>query len=101
MDIVGRNIQLLIDYLGYEYQYQFADHLKINRSIISYLVNCKRNPSIEILFIIKREYPGLNLNWLMYNQGTMIMEGYNKKFKPIASGAKKGQLRPAKTAEPQ
>lgn len=101
MDIVGRNIQVLIDYLGYDYQYQFADQLKINRSVISYLVNCKRHPSIEILFIIKREYPGLNLNWLMYNQGNMILDGYNKKFKPISSGPKRGQNRPAIPSESQ
>jgi transcriptional regulator with XRE-family HTH domain len=52
---------------------QFADRLRINRTVISHILNDRNNPSFDVIDKILR---GMNINydWLVYGEGEMYKQ---------------------------
>lgn len=72
MDIVSR-LKSFIDYLGLTYS-TFADHAGITRPTLSQILN-GRNKKIsnELINKIHDAFPSLNIMWLMFGDGSMIV----------------------------
>lgn len=45
-----------------------AKRMKVDPKTIKGYVEGKRNPSIEFILFLKKEFPKLNLNWLIANE---------------------------------
>lgn len=58
---------------------QFADHLGINRAVISHILNGRNNPSLEVITKILSEMKYVNPEWLINGIGNMYKDGTEKK----------------------
>lgn len=74
MDIVTR-LKMFLDQTGISNS-QFADTCEIPRPTLSQLLNGRnKKVSDEVIGKIHRAYPSLNVMWLMFGDGEMIMSG--------------------------
>ena len=76
MDIVSR-LKLFLQESGIAYS-QFADNCEIPRPTLSQLLNGRnKKVSDEIIAKIHRAYPALNIMWLMFGDGDMLVPNAN------------------------
>ena len=76
MDIVTR-LKLFLEQTGISNS-QFADTCEIPRPTLSQLLNGRnKKVSDEVIGKIHRAYPSLNVMWLMFGDGEMIMSGHD------------------------
>ena len=63
-----------MNYFGFNKRRQgkFAKIIGISPSFLSEVVNLKSGPSFSLLFGIAKEFPGINLNWLLTGEGEII-----------------------------
>ena len=74
MDIVSR-LKLFMDNAGISSS-QFADTCEIPRPTLSQLLNGRnKKVSDEVIGKIHRAYPTLNVMWLMFGDGDMLLNG--------------------------
>ena len=74
MDIVTR-LKMFLDQTGISNS-QFADTCEIPRPTLSQLLNGRnKKVSDEVIGKIHRAYPTLNVMWLMFGDGEMILQG--------------------------
>ncbi len=74
MDIVTR-LKMFLDKTGISNS-QFADTCEIPRPTLSQLLNGRnKKVSDEVIGKIHRAYPSLNVMWLMFGDGDMLMSG--------------------------
>jgi transcriptional regulator with XRE-family HTH domain len=74
MDEISKRFTEFYKTLGIK-QIEFCEIAKVNKSVLSNIVcdNPIRNISYIMIIKIKRAYPTLNLNWLIFNQGEMFI----------------------------
>lgn len=53
---------------------QFADHVGIQRSTLSHILNGRNKPGVDIIMKIHEAYPDVSVNWLMFGEGDMKPE---------------------------
>lgn len=86
---ISKNIAIriceLMEYFSFNKRRQgkFAKLIGISPSYLSEVINFKSGPSYGLLFGIAKEFPGINLNWLLTGDGEIIREDekgslYNK-----------------------
>ena len=76
MDIVSR-LKMFLQQAGISNS-QFADTCDIPRPTLSQLLNGRnKKVSDEVIAKIHRAYPTLNIMWLMFGDGEMLMSGSN------------------------
>lgn len=50
---------------------QFAKETGIQQASLSHILNGRNNPSLEAIKKIHQRFPEINLDWLLYGEGTM------------------------------
>ena len=50
---------------------QFADAIGIERSTLSHIKTERSKPSLELIYKIMKQYPEVNLEWLILGEGSM------------------------------
>ena len=55
-------------------QSQFADRIGVGRANISHILSGRNRPGYEFIENLAREYPRLNLEWLLLGKGKMYKE---------------------------
>lgn len=58
----------------------FADNIGIQQSTFSHVINGKRKASLEVVMKIHQCYHYINLDWLLYGKGEMIIGEEPKHF---------------------
>lgn len=78
MDIITR-LNIFVNYLGLT-STQFADEISVPRPSFSQILN-GRNKKLSNEFISKvhKRYPLLNILWLLFGEGKMIIDSSNEK----------------------
>lgn len=77
--LLSQNMHKLMNFLKFTYRYDFADTIGVNRSLLHYVMSAERLPNAQFLYSIKSAYPWININWLLFSQGEMILPGYELK----------------------
>ena len=81
MDIVSR-LKKFLDQAGISNS-QFADNCDIPRPTLSQLLNGRnKKVSDEVIGKIHRAYPSLNVMWLMFGDGEMLLHGSDNPSSP-------------------
>ena len=62
---------------------EFADKIGISTSSLSHIFNGRNKPSLEVVMRIHKAYPHINLNWLLYGEGSMQEENQENEPKEI------------------
>lgn len=62
---------------------EFADKIEISPSSLSHIFNGRNKPSLEVIMRIHKAYPHINLNWLLYGEGSMQEEKSEKDSETI------------------
>lgn len=63
---------------------KFADRLKVNRAVISHILNGRNNPSLDVVTSILSELPYVNSDWLLNGKGNMYNDGVDRENLPIS-----------------
>ncbi len=53
-------------------QQNFAEMLQISPASLSSIFNDRTKPTLNIVDAIKKSFPGINLQWLLYGEGDMF-----------------------------
>ncbi len=61
-------------------QSQFADRIGVGRASISHILAGRNKPGYEFMENLAREYPRLNLDWLVLGKGKMYKNGPEELF---------------------
>ena len=63
----------------------FADKIKVQRSSISHLLSGRNKPSLEFVLKVIKNYPEVNLYWLLNGKGTFppLSSNQSKTIAPI------------------
>ena len=56
-------------------QQEFAKAIEVSPASLSNIFNGKTNPTNNHVSAIHRRFPNVNVNWLMFGEGNMYMEG--------------------------
>lgn len=56
---------------------QFADEIKLQRSSLSHVLSGRNNPSLDFVMKIKQRFPEVNLEWLLFGEGNMLLGEQN------------------------
>ena len=75
-------IKLIIETENISYS-KFADHIGIQRSGISHIINGRNKPSLEVVQKILETFEYINTDWLLFGKGSM---------KNIENGETQGDL---------
>nr|WP_299339544.1 helix-turn-helix transcriptional regulator [Allomuricauda sp.] len=72
----------------------FADHIGVQRSSMSHILNGRNRPSLDFILKVVQAYPEVNLYWLLNGKGTFPSEGNGTtsptlKFSETTQGAPK------------
>src|SRR5690606_28652181 len=51
----------------------FADHIGIARPVMSHVFSERNRPSLEVMQKIGENFPEINVSWLLYGQGEMLL----------------------------
>lgn len=64
----------LMKYFNFDKRKQgkFAEIIGVSPSYLSEVINLKSGPSYNLIFGIAKEFPGINLNWLLTGEGEII-----------------------------
>lgn len=77
---------------GFQSTYDFAIYFNYSVTTTRKMLKGGHMPNVAFLYLLKSQYPGLNINWLLFGIGEMALPGYTEdltKLKPsIKSGAK-------------
>ncbi|MFK5855044.1 MAG: helix-turn-helix domain-containing protein [Bacteroidota bacterium] len=58
---------------------QFADEIKLQRSSLSHVLSGRNKPSLDFVMKIKKRFPEVNLDWLIFGKGHMFLSQQEKK----------------------
>ncbi len=53
---------------------EFADKIGVQRSAVSHVLSGRNKPSLDFLIKIKKQYPIINLDWLVLGSGNPLSE---------------------------
>lgn len=53
----------------------FAENIGIQQSTLSHILNGRNNPSLDVIMKVHQRYNYINLEWLLYGQGTFLKNG--------------------------
>ena len=56
----------------------FAESIGIQQSTLSHILNGRNNPSLDVIMKVHQKYNYVNLEWLLYGQGNMSEEAFNR-----------------------
>jgi transcriptional regulator with XRE-family HTH domain len=62
---------------------QFADEIGVQRSALSHVLSGRNNPSLDFMLRIKKQFPELNLDWLLIGIGNMMENVVAEKPKEV------------------
>lgn len=65
-------IAQIIQHVGLTYA-EFADKVGISNSSLSHIMAERNKPSLSLLLSIHDAYPQININWLLFGEGNMLM----------------------------
>ncbi len=54
----------------------FARETGIQQASLSHILKGRNNPSLDIIKKIHQRFPHVNLDWLLYGEGNMYVDGY-------------------------
>ena len=78
--------------LSFQSTYDFAIYFNYSITTTRKMLKGEHMPNVAFLYLLKNQYPGLNINWLLFGIGDMALPGYSddmKRLKPsVKSGAK-------------
>lgn len=63
-------------------QQNFAEMLQISPASLSSIFNDRTKPTLNIVDAIKKSFPGINLQWLLYGEGDMFGTSTNDAPRP-------------------
>lgn len=52
---------------------QFADEIGVQPSGVSHILSGRNNPSLDFVMKVIKRYPEININWLMFGSGEMMV----------------------------
>lgn len=52
---------------------QFADEIKLQRSSLSHVLSGRNKPSLDFVMKIKHRFTEVNLEWLLFGEGNMLL----------------------------
>lgn len=52
---------------------EFADKIGISTSTLSHIMAERNKPSLSLLLSIHEAYPEININWLLFGEGNMLL----------------------------
>ncbi len=58
----------------------FAESIDVKQSTFSHILTGRNKPSLEVIMKIHRKYNYVNLNWLLYGQGSMLASDDGQKL---------------------
>ena len=76
---------------------QFADEINIQRSSLSHVLSGRNKPSLDFVMKIKQRFPEINLDWLIFGDGDMLI----KKIESSSKINKESQIHDSKTSNQQ
>lgn len=90
-DFVKR-LEKILEYYGISAT-AFAEKMDFNRSTISHLLSGRNKPSLEFVMKLLKEFPEVEMNWLLYGKGSFPSTLENSKEK------EEQKLKPSNTSE--
>ena len=57
----------------------FAESIDVKQSTFSHILTGRNKPSLEVVMKVHRKYNYVNLDWLLYGEGSMLSSGENSK----------------------
>ena len=72
-------------------QQNFADYLGISSASLSSLFNDRTRPTLNHVDAIRKRFPNINLDWLMYGKGPMFHDEENAPVDMSVSSAEQSQ----------
>jgi len=76
---------------------QFADEINIQRSSLSHVLSGRNKPSLDFVMKIKQRFPDINLDWLIFGDGDMLI----KKIESSSKIIKESPIYDTKTSNQQ
>ncbi len=76
---------------------QFADEINIQRSSLSHVLSGRNKPSLDFVMKIKQRFPEINLDWLIFGDGDMLI----KKIESSSKINKESPIHDSKTSNQQ
>ncbi len=61
---------------------QFADEINVQRSSISHILSGRNNPSLEFILKIIKQFPEIDIEWLILGKGQMVKKAQTIPFVP-------------------
>lgn len=77
-DGISNRIEFLISALGMNNN-SFANSLGKSASNIKQIIDGKSKPGFDMLNLIKKKHPNVNLDWLLLGEGQIFVENTDKK----------------------
>jgi len=71
MDTIRLRIEQLMRAQGLSAK-EMAERLGINASTLSNILGERNKPSLEVIHSLLKQFPQVNPDWLLYNQGEML-----------------------------
>lgn len=72
MDIRDR-IKMIVEKENLPYG-TFAEMIGVQQSTFSHILNGRNKPSLDVIMKIHQGYPSINLDWLLYGNGSMTSD---------------------------
>lgn len=60
---------------------EFAEKIGISTSSLSHIFNGRNNPSLDVVKRIRKSFPSVNLDWILYGEGSMYTDDTVKDVK--------------------
>jgi len=72
----ANRLKSVMEYLSLDKRKQgyFAKKIGVSPSYFSEVINLKSGPSFKLLFGIAKEFPGINVKWLLTGEGEMLVD---------------------------
>ncbi len=72
-------------------QQAFANYIGLSTASLSSIFNDRTRPTLNTVEAIKNKFPNININWLMFGDGTMFNDEGNAEDKNPDNGARGNQ----------
>lgn len=76
--------------LGFKSTYDFAIYFNYSISTTRKMLSGGHMPNVAFLYLLKDQYPGLNINWLLFGIGNMALTGYTEDLQTLKPSLKSG-----------